>query len=62
MCLQPITGLFQEAASTAMTTLSGAAQISGMVFLLLSWVAGMPSVGRRGAYLAHAAAVGPAGI
>ena len=43
-----------------MATLSGAFQMSGTVFLVLSAVAGLPAVGRRGAYLAHAAAVGPA--
>jgi LAT3 family solute carrier family 43 protein 3 len=34
LCVQPITALFQEAASTAMATLSGANQISGTLFLV----------------------------
>jgi len=40
-----------------MATLSGAFQMSGTVFLVLSALTGLPEVGRRGAYLAHAAGV-----
>ena len=39
LCIQPVTGLFPENASTAMATLSGAFQISGLVFLVCSGIA-----------------------
>jgi LAT3 family solute carrier family 43 protein 3 len=47
LCVQPVTGLFHEAASTAMATLSGAFQFSGLVFLVLSAASGVSGVGRR---------------
>ena len=53
MCLQPVCGLFPSRLSTAMATLSGAFQISGLVFTVLS-AAG----DRRLAYLGHAAVAG----
>ena len=56
LCVQPVTGLFPERSSTAMATLSGAFQISGLVFLLCSGIGGA-GAGRLGAYLTHAALV-----
>lgn len=56
LCVQPVTDLFPERASTAMATLSGAFQISGLVFLVCSGIAGA-GAGRLGAYLTHAAFV-----
>ena len=56
LCIQPVTGLFPENASTAMATLSGAFQISGLVFLVCSGIA-RAGADRLGAYLAFAACV-----
>lgn len=57
LCCQPVTALFHEAASTAMASLSGAFQMSGLVFLILSAFSEVSGVGRQGAYLTHAAVV-----
>ena len=56
LCVQPVTDLFPERSSTAMATLSGAFQISGLVFLVCSGIGGA-GAGRLGAYLTHAALV-----
>ena len=56
LCIQPVTGLFPENASAAMATLSGAFQISGLVFLVCSGIA-RAGADRLGAYLAFAACV-----
>ena len=56
LCVQPVAGLFPEATSTAMASLSGAFQLSGLVFLACSVVAGA-GVGRFGAYMGHAGVV-----
>jgi LAT3 family solute carrier family 43 protein 3 len=56
LCVQPVTDLFPERASTAMATLSGAFQISGLVFLVCSGIGGA-GAGRLGAYLTHVAFV-----
>jgi MFS family permease len=56
LCVQPVTMLFQRVQSTMMASLSGAFQLSGLVFLLCSLLAGA-GAGRAGAYLAHAAVV-----
>lgn len=53
LCVQPVAGLFPEATSTAMATLSGAFQLSGLVFLTCSLVA-KSGAERFGAYLGHA--------
>ena len=56
LCVQPVAGLFPEATSTAMASLSGAFQLSGLVFLACSVVAGA-GAGRFGAYMGHAGVV-----
>jgi MFS family permease len=56
LCVQPVAGLFPEATSTAMASLSGAFQLSGLVFLACSFVAGA-GAGRFGAYMGHAGLV-----
>ena len=56
LCVQPVTALFREASSTAMATLSGAFQISGVVFLWLSAMS-TAGAGRSGAYGFHACCV-----
>jgi MFS family permease len=56
LCIQPVTGLFPENASAAMATLSGAFQISGLVFLVCSGIA-RGGAERIGAYLLYAGCV-----
>ena len=56
LCIQPVTGLFPENASAAMATLSGAFQISGLVFLVCSGIA-RGGAERVGAYLLYAGCV-----
>ena len=56
LCVQPVAGLFPEATSTAMASLSGAFQLSGLVFLACSFVADA-GAGRFGAYMGHAGLV-----
>ena len=56
LCVQPVAGLFPEATSTAMASLSGAFQLSGLVFLACSAVAAA-GAGRFGAYMGHAGVV-----
>ena len=55
LCVQPVAGLFPEATSTAMASLSGAFQLSCLVFLACSVVAGA-GAGRFGA-MGHAGVV-----
>ena len=38
LCVQPVCALFPKHSSTTMASLSGAFQISGMVFMVLTWV------------------------
>lgn len=39
LCVQPVCALFPQSASTAMASLSGAFQVSGVVFMALDWMA-----------------------
>ena len=50
LCVQPVAGLFPKHASAVLSTLSGAFQISGLVFLILTNV----SSSRRGSFLGFA--------
>ena len=61
LCVQPVAGLFPEATSTAMASLSGAFQLSGLVFLACSIVSAA-GAGRFGAYVGHAVFVAALGI
>ena len=56
LCVQPVASLFPEATLTAMASLSGAFQLSGLVFLVCSQV-GNTGAKRVGAYLGHAVLV-----
>jgi LAT3 family solute carrier family 43 protein 3 len=56
LCVQPVASLFPEATLTAMASLSGAFQLSGLVFLVCSLVANTGAM-RVGAYLGHAVLV-----
>jgi hypothetical protein len=57
LCIQPVAGLFPKNAGTAISSLSGAFQISGLVFLALTSIGsgGSSSSNRKSSFLGFAA-------
>ena len=59
LCFQPISGLFPNKAGTVLSSLSGAFQLSGLIFMGL---AACDSIPRQTIYLAFAICIGILGV